>query len=98
MGLQLRNKSPNRRVKAKLRGDRSPAVEPNQIWAMDFVHDQLFDGKKIHVLTVVDVFTRFSPAIDARFAYKGVSIHLSNSSSYRNPVIGPGTDSGKPSI
>jgi len=23
---------------------------------MDFVHDQLFDGKKIRVLTVVDTF------------------------------------------
>lgn len=32
------------------------AVEPNQVWAMDFVHDQLFDGKKIRVLTVVDTF------------------------------------------
>lgn len=74
MGLQLRNKSPKRRVKAKLRGDRSPAVEPNQVWAMDFVHDELFDGKKIRVLTIVDTFTRFSPAIDARFAYKGADV------------------------
>ena len=74
MGLQLRNKSPKRRVKAKLREGRSPAQEPNQVWAMDFVHDQLFDGKKIRVLTVVDTFTRFSPAIDVRFAYKGVDV------------------------
>lgn len=74
MGLQLRNKSPKRRVKAKLREGRSPADKPNQIWAMDFVHDQLFDGKKIRVLAVVDTFTRFSPAIDARFAYKGADV------------------------
>ena len=47
MDLQLRSKSPKRRVKAKLREDRSPAAEPNQVWAMDFVHDELFDGKKI---------------------------------------------------
>lgn len=71
MGLQLRNKSPKRRVKAKLREDRSPAAAPNHIWAMDFVHDQLFDGRKIRVLTIVDTFTRFSPAIDARFSFKG---------------------------
>src|ERR1700742_4061507 len=38
-GLQLRNKSPKRRVKAKLREDRSPATGANQVWAMDFVHD-----------------------------------------------------------
>ena len=43
MGLQLRNKSPKRKVKAKLREGRSDAAEPNQVWAMDFVHDQLFE-------------------------------------------------------
>lgn len=46
-GLQLRNKSPKRRVKAKLREGRSPATAANQIWAMDFVHDQLFDGTSL---------------------------------------------------
>src|SRR6184192_3163490 len=64
MGLQLRNKSPKRRVKAQLREDRSPATAANQVWAMYFVHDQLFDGRKIRVLTIVDTFTRLSPAID----------------------------------
>ena len=41
---------------------------------MDFVHDELFDGKKIRVLTVVDTFTRFSPALDARFTYKAADV------------------------
>jgi hypothetical protein len=31
---------------------------------MDFVHDQLFDGRKIRALTVVDIFTRLTPAIE----------------------------------
>jgi putative transposase len=44
---KLRNKSPKRRVKAKLRAGRSPATAANQAWAMDFVHDRLFDGRKI---------------------------------------------------
>ncbi len=35
---------------------------------MDFVHDQLATGRKIRVLTVVDTFTRFSPAIKPRSA------------------------------
>lgn len=30
LGLQLRNKTPRRRVKAKLREDRSTATRPNQ--------------------------------------------------------------------
>jgi putative transposase len=73
-GLQLRNKSPKRRVKAQLRAERSPATAPNQIWAMDFVHDQLFDGRKLRILTVVDTFTRLSPAIDPRFSYRGADV------------------------
>jgi putative transposase len=71
MGLQLRNKSPKRRVKAQLREDRSSATAANQVWAMDFVHDQLFDGRKIRALTIVDTFTRLSPAIDVRQRYRG---------------------------
>jgi putative transposase len=73
-GLQLRNKSPKRRVKAKLREDRSPATAANQIWAMDFVHDQLFDGTRFRILTIVDTFTRLSPAIDARQNFRGVDV------------------------
>ncbi len=57
MGLQLRNKTPKRRVKAKLRDDRRPATRSNEIWAMDFVHDQLATGRKLRVLTIVDTFT-----------------------------------------
>jgi putative transposase len=73
-GLQLRNKSPKRRVKAKLREDRSPATTANQIWAMDFVHDQLFDGTRIRILTIVDTFTRLSPAIHVRQSFRGVDV------------------------
>ena len=39
-------------------------VRPNDVWAMDFVHDQLATGQKIRVLTVVDTFSRFSPVLD----------------------------------
>lgn len=62
LGLQLRNKTPKRKVKAKLREDRRPASRPNDVWAMDFLHDQLFDGRKIRILAVIDTFSRFSPA------------------------------------
>lgn len=70
-GLQLRNKVPKRKVSAKLREDRCPAEEPNQVWAMDFMSDQLFDGTRLRILTIVDAYTRLSPAVDARFRYKG---------------------------
>lgn len=73
LGLQLRAKTPKRRVRAKLREDRCPAVMPNQTWAMDFVHDQLALGRKMRVLTV-DIFSKFSPAIDPRFSYRGEDV------------------------
>ena len=66
LGLQLRNKTPKRRVKAKLRDDRRNATRPNETWAMDFVHDQLATGTKLRVLTIVDTFSRFSPALEPR--------------------------------
>jgi putative transposase len=74
MGLQLRNKTPKRRVKAKLRDDRKEAIAVNETWAMDFVHDQLVTGRKLRVLTVVDTFSRFSPVVDPRFSYKGEDV------------------------
>ena len=87
LGLQLRNKSPKRRVKAKLREDRTNAVRPNDVWAMrcpagecwhslrgDFVHDQLATGRKLRVLTVVDIFSRYSPVINPRLRYRGKDV------------------------
>ncbi len=74
LGLQLRNKVPKRRVKAKLRGDRKEASAVNETWAMDFVHDQLATGRKLRVLTVVDTFSRYTPVVDPRFSYRGEDV------------------------
>jgi hypothetical protein len=41
---------------AKLRDDRSNATGPNQVWAMDWMHDELFDGRRLWVLTVVNSY------------------------------------------
>jgi len=40
----------------------------------DFVHDQLFDGRKIRILTIVHAFTRLSPAIDVRPHFRGSDV------------------------
>jgi len=74
LGQQLRNKTPRRRVKAKLRDDRRPATRSNETWAMDFVHDQLATGQKLRVLTIVDTFSRFSPALEPRFTFRGSDV------------------------
>jgi putative transposase len=41
---------------------------------MDFVHDQLAMGKKLRILTIVDTFSRYAPALDARFNYRGEDV------------------------
>jgi putative transposase len=56
-GLQLRRKAPKRKVSAKPREDRVPATAANDCWSMDFLSDQLFDGRAIRVLAIVDNFT-----------------------------------------
>ena len=65
MDLQLRNKVPKRRVKAKLRSDRTEATRSNHVWAMDFVHDQLATGRKIRVLTGAETFNLTTTVTDA---------------------------------
>lgn len=60
IGMQLRNKTPKRRVKAALRADRTPPSRCNEVWAMDFVHDQLATGGKFRILTVIDTYSRYA--------------------------------------
>jgi putative transposase len=50
-------------VTARLPDDRSHATGPNQVWAMDWMYDELFDGKRIWVLTVVDTWSRICPVM-----------------------------------
>jgi len=37
---------------------------PNERWSMDFISDSLHDGRRFRALTLVDHFTRESPAIE----------------------------------
>ena len=62
--LQLRSKRPKRRKMVMQRAARFAATRPGQAWAMDFVADQLVDGRNIRALTIVDVFSREALAID----------------------------------
>ena len=47
---------------------------PNDVWAMDFVHDQLALGKKLRILTIVDTHSRLCPSADPRFSYRGEDV------------------------
>lgn len=56
-GLNLWAKRPRRHVVAARRAERPRATRPDEIWAMDFVADALFNGKRFRALTVVDAYT-----------------------------------------
>ncbi|QDH58664.1 transposase family protein [Pandoraea pnomenusa] len=45
--------------------------KPNDAWSMDFVADQLADGSKFRMLTVVDVFTKEALAIEVGQRLRG---------------------------
>ena len=57
-GLSIRTKLPRRKRAWRYRQARPAAAAPNEVWAMDFMSDQLFDGRPIRILTVVDIHTR----------------------------------------
>ena len=63
-GLALRRTVPRKRRVAVERRERPKATGPNQAWSLDFVTDQLADGRRFLALTVMDVHTRESLAIE----------------------------------
>ena len=73
-GLSLRKKSPKRRVSAARRQAVPKPVTTNQSWSMDFVSDQLYSGRAIRVLTIVDNFSRESLALKVGLSLKGEDV------------------------
>jgi putative transposase len=57
-GLTLKRKRPKRHRTASVRKARPMPSEPNQQWAMDFMHDTLAGGQTIRLLTAIDLCTR----------------------------------------
>ena len=72
--LTVRTKRPRRHVSAKAREDRPAAGRMNECWSMDFMSDQLCDGRNIRVLTIVDNFTRESLAAEVGVAFTGHAV------------------------
>lgn len=57
-GLSLRLKRPRRNKSAQRRQPQPQGLYPNHVWGMDFVSDALFDGRRLRLLTVIDLYTR----------------------------------------
>lgn len=57
-GMLIRTRSPRRRRACRTRSSRSEADAMNDLWAMDFMSDGLFDDQPFRILTIVDCHTR----------------------------------------
>ena len=73
-GLHLRRKRPRRHVCAAHRLARPELSSINQCWSMDFVSDNLFNGRRFRALTVVDNFSRECLAIHVEQAIKAEDV------------------------
>ena len=49
-------------------------TEPNQEWALDFVHDVTASGRSIRVLNVIDAYTRESLAMEVDTSFAGLRV------------------------
>jgi putative transposase len=70
-GLTLRRKGPRRRRSILPRVSTPAPTGPDQIWSMDFVHDELGWGQRFRILTLVDHFSRVSPALEVGVSMTG---------------------------
>jgi putative transposase len=63
-GLAMRPKRHRRHVTGCRRMERVTATHPNECWSMDFMSDELYNGQRIRLLTLVDNYTRESLAVE----------------------------------
>jgi putative transposase len=70
-GLQIRMRVGRRKHMCLHRGLVPKATRRNERWSMDFVHDQLIDGRPIRMLTVVDQLSRECVVIEVGSGFTG---------------------------
>ncbi len=69
VGLEMRSKSVETGQSTARPVEK--AQRPNQRWSMDFVTERLENGRYFRVLTVVDQYTRESPALEPAHSFDG---------------------------
>jgi putative transposase len=70
-GLALRRRRPRRHRSAVARARLPAPTQPNEQWAMDFMHDTLADGRAVRILTVLDVYGRECVALVGAATFSG---------------------------
>ena len=73
-GLQLRMRVRRRKHQCLHRGPVPKASRRHERLSMDFVHDQLFDGRRFRMLTVIDQWSRESVIVEPQYAYSGQGV------------------------
>ena len=73
-GLQVRMRVRRRKRLSLHRGPVPLPSAANQHWSMDFVHDQLLDGRSFRILTVIDQWSRESVSVEPGFSLSGVGV------------------------
>ena len=63
-GLCVGRHKPRRHKSSVTRPEQTKATHANESWSMDFMADQLFDGRRFRLLTIVDDCTRERLAIE----------------------------------
>lgn len=94
-GLQLGRRK--RRVKSRYRGSKlDQPTKLNELWTMDFVSDQLSDGRVFRILVVMDVYSRECLALEADTSIGGqrVARVLDRIKEHRGLPEVIGTDNG----
>jgi len=71
--LNLRIK-PRQRIRRDKPEPLSVPVAPNEVWSMDFMHDQLSDGRCFRLFNVIDDFNREGLAIDVDFSLPALRV------------------------
>lgn len=73
LALNLRIK-PKRRLKRQAPEPLKQPLKPDQVWSMDFMHDQLSDGRNFRLFNVIDDYRREGLAIEAGFSLPTVRV------------------------
>ncbi len=73
-GLHLPRRHRRRKRTATLRGPVPRPTAPNELWSMDVVRDTTNSGRVFRALTIIDHFTRDSPAIETDHSLPGARV------------------------
>lgn len=71
--LNLRIK-PRRRLKRAVPEPLKEPIKADQVWSLDFMHDQLSDGRSFRLLNVIDDYRREGLAIEAGFSLPAMRV------------------------